>query len=244
MAGDWIPMRCDLATDPAVISISETLQIEEDLVVGKLHKLWSWADQQTEDGNAVGVTLAWLNRYVCVEGFAEAMKEAGWLVVGNRGISLPKFEVYNGKSGKKRLLTARRQATHRSRKRNAPDVTSASPTEQNNTVHLSPSSGSTAEEVEAIDKRSREISVSVVRMSDSTHGGNAFAGIVKTHILAGVLTADQIESVLLSKAHLLRDKPPTYAGKILEGTKPEDLTKVTGEDPVAVYTKPKAFPNE
>lgn len=121
MAGDWIKMRVDLALDPAVISIAEECQIEEDMVVGKLHRLWSWADQQTEDGNAVSVTLSWIDRYIGVTGFAKAMQSTGWLVVSGTSFGFPDFDKHNGKTGKARALTAKRVK----RNRNAVSVTSA-----------------------------------------------------------------------------------------------------------------------
>jgi hypothetical protein len=123
MAGDWIKMRVDLATDPAVIGMAFALECEEDLIVGKLHKLWSWANQQTADGNAPSVTKKWIDRYVCVTNFASALEDAGWLVVTGAGVQIPKFDRHNGKSGKQRALTARRVA----RKRNAPSVTKSLP---------------------------------------------------------------------------------------------------------------------
>jgi hypothetical protein len=123
MAGDWIKMRVDLALDPAVISIAEECQIEEDMVVGKLHRLWSWADQQTEDGNAPSVTLSWIDRYICVTGFAKAMQSTGWLVVSGTGFGFPDFDKHNGKTGKSRALTAKRVK----RNRNAVSVTHALP---------------------------------------------------------------------------------------------------------------------
>jgi len=123
MAGDWIKMRCDLADDPAVVGIAGALDIEEDLVVGKLHRLWAWANRQTEDGNAPHVTLSWLDRYISVTGFADAMVNVGWLVVTEGGILIPDFDKHNSKSAKKRAITARRVAKHRVPKCNADSVT-------------------------------------------------------------------------------------------------------------------------
>ena len=45
MAGDWIKVKTDLATDPAVIRTAATLGLTEDVVVGKLCRLWSWANK-------------------------------------------------------------------------------------------------------------------------------------------------------------------------------------------------------
>jgi len=127
MAGDWIPVRTNLRNDPAVIALAERLGMDEDHVVGKLVKLWSWANEQTEDGNALGVTEKWLERYIGVTGFAEALSEVGWLSMTNGSIVIPKFDRYNAQSSKRRLLTAKRVAEHRAQKCNASSVTKTLP---------------------------------------------------------------------------------------------------------------------
>lgn len=130
MAGEWIKMRLDLATDPAVISMALLLGIEEDAVVGKLHRLWSWASCQTTDGNAHGVTDSWVDRYLGVSGFASAMVRAGWLIVTESGISFPKWDAHNSQSAKRRLLAAKRVALHKERKGNAASVSETLPREE------------------------------------------------------------------------------------------------------------------
>jgi hypothetical protein len=121
MAGDWIPMRCDLTDDPAVIGVSEDLGMSLEHVVGCLHKLWSWASCQTLDGNAPSVTFAFLNRYIGVTGFAEALCEHGWLSHNRDGLAIPKFDRYMSESAKKRAQTRIRVQNHR----NASSVTKA-----------------------------------------------------------------------------------------------------------------------
>lgn len=136
MAGDWIKMRVDLTDDPAVIGIAAATGLDEFSVVGRLHRLWSWADQQTTDGNATGVTLAWLDRYVSAAGFAQAMVNFGWLRETATGLSLPNYERHSGETGKQRGLTAKRAAKHRGKSNansNASAVTKSAPTEEQNT---------------------------------------------------------------------------------------------------------------
>lgn len=129
----WIPMRTDLEDDPAVIAIAAALELEVDLVVGKLHRLWSWANQQLLDGNARGVTESWVDRKVSAPGFARAMAQQGWLELATDGVRFPKFDSWNSKSGKSRAVTARRVAAHRLRKCNGSTVTKSVPTEQKST---------------------------------------------------------------------------------------------------------------
>lgn len=134
MAGDWIKMRVDLADDPSVIAVSEDTGLDQDAVIGKLHRLWSWSDRHTEDGNAVGVTYAWVDRYLSVPGFALALENAGWLSHDGTVLTIPNFSRHNGKSGKSRALTAKRAATHKQRSSNAKVTRSALPREEKRRV--------------------------------------------------------------------------------------------------------------
>lgn len=127
MAGDWIPMRTDLGDDPAVIGIAVATNLDEPGVVGRLHRIWAWASWHTVDGDAKGVTLGWINRHVGCEGFAEAMQKVGWLIVSKTGVRFPKYEVWNSQSAKKRALTSKRVALHRSQNCNADSVTETLP---------------------------------------------------------------------------------------------------------------------
>lgn len=113
MAGDWIKMRVGLLSDPAVIAMAEDLRTDEFRVVGMLLKFWAWGDQHLADGNAPRVTKTWLDGYVGVAGFAAALQNAGWLLVENGGISIPKFERHNSKPAKHRALTQKRVARSR-----------------------------------------------------------------------------------------------------------------------------------
>ena len=127
MAGDWIKMRTDLSEDPAVVLISDKMSIDEFGVVGRLHRVWSWFDSQSRNGNAARVTGAFVDRLTCAQGFAQAMQDAGWLVMDDTGLSIPNFDRHNGQTGKARTLARKRQerfrVTQSSRKRNAAGVT-------------------------------------------------------------------------------------------------------------------------
>lgn len=114
MAGDWIKIKTSLIDDPAVIGISIALGLDGDLVVGKLVRIWSWANHQTEDGHAVGVTPDWVDRFLDCQGFAQAMEKVGWLKIKNEKITIPKFDRHNGSSAKTRANAAKRQAKKRS----------------------------------------------------------------------------------------------------------------------------------
>jgi hypothetical protein len=107
MAEAWIKMRVDLHESPQVSDMSTELGCPETLVVGCLHKLWSWADKHTVDGNASCVTEIWVDRHTGVSGFGRAMINVGWLVPVDNStgrLAFPEFEKHNGKSAKKRAL--------------------------------------------------------------------------------------------------------------------------------------------
>jgi hypothetical protein len=142
MAGDWIPMRIDLADDPDVIAIAGRLQLDEDLVVGKLLRFWGWVDQHTTDGNAPDVTYSWIDKRVGATVFCLALEMRGWIAKTDTGITVPAFDTYLGKNGKKRIQTAKRVAKHRAKNRsgnaasNAERGTCNASTEQNSTEQL------------------------------------------------------------------------------------------------------------
>lgn len=85
MASSWIKVEVITPDKPEVYQLAELLELDPDAVLGKLIRLWSWADQQTIDGNAdcnaVSVTKSAIDRITFVRGFAEAMLKVGWLAL-------------------------------------------------------------------------------------------------------------------------------------------------------------------
>jgi hypothetical protein len=129
MSASWLKIRHDLADDPAVIQLSEAVQIEDDAVIGKLFRLWSWADRHTTDGHAAGVGLRWVDRLTRCDGFGAALVRVGWLVEGDGGLSFPRFDRHCSDTAKARALANERQ----NRMRNAP-VTDPSRSQRDNSV--------------------------------------------------------------------------------------------------------------
>lgn len=120
MAGDWIKMRCNLWDHPRVAQICDATDVGEATVVGALFWLWSTADQHSDDGLLVGLSLRQIDRKTGVPGFGDAVVAAGWLVAEGANVRIPEFEEHNGSSAKKRMQTARRVAAHKAG--NAADV--------------------------------------------------------------------------------------------------------------------------
>lgn len=119
VAENWIKIRTQLPDDPAVMAIAHLLGIEEDAVVGKLIRLWGWADEQLSDGHGDSVTRAGVDALVRAPGFAKALEKVRWLVVEETGIRIPRWEIHFSQTAKQRALTARRKQKQRSRFRHA-----------------------------------------------------------------------------------------------------------------------------
>jgi hypothetical protein len=133
MAGDWIPMRLNLASDPAVIGVAAATGLDEFGVIGRLHRLWGWANEHTTNGHAASVTENWIDRYVSVTGFAKAMADEGWLTIHpGRGVTFPRFDEWNSKGAKQRLLAAKRK--RKQRVDDPPDVTEVSRSQRDKSV--------------------------------------------------------------------------------------------------------------
>lgn len=113
MAGDWLKMRHDLADDPAVIRVAAELSIDEDMVIGKLFRLWSWADRHTTEGEADGIGMSWVDRLTRCEGFGAALERAGWLAKTAGGLCFPRFHRHCSDTAKARALSSERMKRSR-----------------------------------------------------------------------------------------------------------------------------------
>jgi hypothetical protein len=115
MAGDWIKLRTNLPGDPAVIAMARALREDPFTIVGRLHALWAWADQHTDDGELPYTVLADIDDVVKKRGFAEQMVRVGWLEHRGTdpGVIIPLWERHNGRSAKKRCLDSEAQRRKR-----------------------------------------------------------------------------------------------------------------------------------
>jgi len=137
----WLKIDTCTPDKPEIFAIAAALNISPDEAFGICFRLWRWFDAHTENGNAVSVTLALLDRHLGVTGFGHAALAAGWLVeceVDKRpSICLPNFDRHNGETAKRRALTAKRVAGHKAEtnakgnaKGNARSVSGALPREE------------------------------------------------------------------------------------------------------------------
>ena len=96
--------------------MAKKLRIDVDSVVGKLVRLWSWAELSNVDPNDLNVTKEFIDRVCARKGFADSLIQTGWLQEDGETLSFPKFSRHNGNASKVRGLTARRVELHRHRK--------------------------------------------------------------------------------------------------------------------------------
>ena len=113
MAGDWIKMRGNLWDDPRVSKLCDLTDQSEAAIVGALYWLWAAADQHTEDGLMLGLTLRQIDRKTGVQGLGAALCQIGWLEDNPDGVRIVNFEEHNGTSAKRRCTDAQRKANVR-----------------------------------------------------------------------------------------------------------------------------------
>jgi hypothetical protein len=119
MAGEWLPVDCNLGIKPEVLEVAAATGQPVEVVIGRLVRLWSWAWLITADGTVKG-SLAMLSGVAGGdETFWKAVEQAGWLVVGDKTLTIPGWEDRFSQAAKSRALAARRQETWRNRQSNA-----------------------------------------------------------------------------------------------------------------------------
>lgn len=141
MAGDWLKFEKSTSDKPEVWAMADALSIDPDAVVGKLLRVWSWFDEQSEEGNAPSVSKSLLDRRVGVTGFCDSMVSCGWMQEEGGEVVLPNFDRHNGQTAKNRALTAKRVAKHKGKsneKGNGPVTMGALPREEKRREEVKP----------------------------------------------------------------------------------------------------------
>jgi hypothetical protein len=119
MAGEWIPIDCNLGTKPEVLELVDETGESVETVVYRLIQLWSWASMNTADGTI----RATPSRLGVVAGGDEAfwlaVERVGWVSFLNGTVTIAGWEKRFSNAAKARALHARRQDSHRRRSRDA-----------------------------------------------------------------------------------------------------------------------------
>lgn len=124
MAG-WLKVRKDLREDDRTQAIAHRLAADPDLVVGKLIRVWTWADAHAARSADVTPELryasavvhhlepAWLDTFAGLPGIGEAMLMVDWLRTHGTSLVFPNFGEHNWPDGRDRAGAQARMAKGR-----------------------------------------------------------------------------------------------------------------------------------
>ena len=109
MADFWIKVEKSTPDKAEIFEMAALLDIDPDAVLGKLIRVWSWIDSNSEDGHIKSVTHVLIDRVTCCAGFSDAMKNVGWLTDSE----IPNFDRHLGENAKKRAKDSERKRKSR-----------------------------------------------------------------------------------------------------------------------------------
>ena len=117
MAGEWIPLDCNLGTKPEVLELVDETGLPIEVVCWRLIQLWSWAALNSSDG-----TIRSTPRRVAAvaggdEAFWLAVERVGWVSFLNGTIVISGWDKRFSQAAKARATHAKRQDSYRWRSR-------------------------------------------------------------------------------------------------------------------------------
>jgi hypothetical protein len=113
MAGEWIPIDCNLGTKPEVLELVDVTGEPVEAVVYRLIQLWSWASMNTADGS-IRCTPARLRAVAGGdETFWLAVEQVGWVSFEGGHMTITGWDKRFSKSAKARLHDNRRKSLER-----------------------------------------------------------------------------------------------------------------------------------
>jgi hypothetical protein len=115
MSGDWIKIEITTPDKPEVVAMATHLRVDQDAVVGKLLRLWGWANLNSENGEALPITEAFVDRLTNQRRFASALRHVGWLTGTDGALCFVNFDRHNGSSAKARAIANRKKSGQRAR---------------------------------------------------------------------------------------------------------------------------------
>jgi DNA replication protein DnaT len=115
MADFWIKVEKSTPDKAEIFEMAALLDIDPDAVLGKLIRVWSWIDSNSEDGHIKSVTHVLIDRVTCCVGFSDAMKNVGWLTDSE----IPNFDRHLGENAKKRAKDSERKRKSRDGHKNS-----------------------------------------------------------------------------------------------------------------------------
>lgn len=246
MAGTWIIMHTNLFESPRVMAIEDSTGLDTYEIIGRLHRVWAWADEHTDDGTTT-ITEKMFDRIANHDGFAEAMVLAGWLEFDDDGfVRYTNFDEHNGKTAKRRAKDAKRNAGKRTKNGDSQGESTKRPQSvRNDADEKRTTCGATKEKKtkQDISEGSKSAAVAAPRppadfppefeswwKSYPTRPGASRGSKTQSHTEWARLTTEQREQLVKATANLAKsDTFPKDAQRFL---KPERGD--TGGDPVWV----------
>jgi hypothetical protein len=117
VAGEWLPIDCNLGTKPEVLELVDETGLPVEVVCWRLIQLWSWAVMNTADGT-LRATPARLQAVAGGdEQFWLAVERVGWVTFLSGTVSIAGWDKRFSNAAKARALHARRQDSYRRRPR-------------------------------------------------------------------------------------------------------------------------------
>ena len=150
-------MRTNLAADPAVKALVRALKLDAFSIVGRLHALWAWADEHSEDGTLPYITSEDIDDLTGKRGFAAQLHNIGWLTEAAGGLALPHFDRHNGSSAKRRATETERKRSGRNADNPPPDDPPLSAKCPQTSGHRAPESGTREEKRREEERRGTEV---------------------------------------------------------------------------------------
>ena len=113
MAGEWFAVDCCLESKPETAEILVATGEPVDAVVGRLVRLWAWAQLNSEDGSLRGTPAVLAHVAGGDEAFWLAVEATGWIEFDGKLVKIAGWDKRFSQAAKKRMLDARRKAEER-----------------------------------------------------------------------------------------------------------------------------------
>jgi hypothetical protein len=117
VAGEWIPLDCNLGTKPEVLELVDETGLPVEVVCWRLIQLWSWASMNTADGTIRATASRIATACGGDEAFWLAVARVGWLRFDGPHATIEGWEKRFSRAAKARMEDARRKAADRAVRR-------------------------------------------------------------------------------------------------------------------------------
>ena len=111
----WIKVDVTTCDKVKIIHIARAWGVRVNEAFGAWFRLWAWFDGVTEDGRLDFLKPEDCDAKAGLNGIGAALSDVGWIEFGERGAIIIGWDKHNGKSAKKRAMTALRVAAYKAR---------------------------------------------------------------------------------------------------------------------------------